>query len=213
MHYLTKLFLNPVALREAEIRDDYSIHRLVYSCFPPSKAKISDSRFLYADMGAVPGGRSLLILSTGEPTPPAYVSSSSTIVSEAFLGFPEYRFEVDLNPVRRDAADGKRRAVTGQLELLQWFLAHASQWGFEADPRFLEVLSRPTRRFIRSERAYTFNHAFFRGRLRVTEPERFRRSFFAGLGHGKAFGFGLLRLRPCRVIATSHEMEANDLSR
>lgn len=213
MHYLTKLFLSPVALREAEIRDDYSIHRLVYSCFPPPTEKAREPRFLYADMGAAPGGRSLLILSSSEPTPPPYVFSSSTIVSEAFLSFPEYRFEVDLNPVRRDAADGKRRAVTGQLELLQWFLAHAPQWGFKADQHSLEVFSRPTRRFTRSERTYTFNRAFFRGRLRVTEPERFRRSFFAGLGHGKAFGFGLLRLRPCRGVAASPEMEANDFSR
>lgn len=194
MHYLTKMFLGSLALREAGIRDDYSIHRLVYSCFPPSG---TSERILYADMGATQGGRSLLLLSTSEPQIPAHAASSSTIVSDAFLGFREYGFEIDLNPVRRDGSDGKRRAVTGQLELLQWFIAHAPKWGFSADSRFLEVFPRPARHFSKSDREYTFNHAFFRGRLHVTDPELFRSSFFSGLGHGKAFGFGLLRLRPC----------------
>lgn len=198
MYYLTKIFLGPAALREAGIRDDYSVHKLVYSCFPLPEPPERSARFLYADMGAVRGGRELLILSEHEPKSPEYAASASTIVSEAFLGFDEYLFEIDLNPVRRDKADGKRRAVTGQLDLLQWFIAHAPKWGFEADQRTLEVFSRPTRRFARAGRECIFNHAFFRGRLRVTDQELFRRSFFAGLGHGKAFGFGLLRLRPLR---------------
>ena len=197
MHYLTKLLLGPAAMREAGIRDDYSLHRLVYSCFPLSQTE-RPARPLYADLGAKREGRALLILSEREPVSPAHTSSASTVISEAFLGFSEYRFEVDLNPVRRESADGKRRAVTGQLELLQWFLAHAPKWGFEADPRTLEVFGRPARRFVKEEREYTFNHAFFRGRMRVTEPELFRRSFLAGLGHGKAFGFGLLRMVPLR---------------
>ena len=201
MPYLTKLSLDPKALRESDIRDDYSIHKLVYSCFPLSAGE-KPARPLYADLGAaVPGRRTLLILSEREPEPPEYVASSATVVSEAFLGFPEYRFEVDLNPTRRDRTDGKRRAVTGQLDLLQWFIAHAPKWGFEADSRFLEVFSRPTRRFDKAESKCIFNHAFYRGRLRVTDRQLFRRSFFAGLGHGKAFGFGLLRLVPCRSAA------------
>lgn len=200
MSYLTKLFLGPAALREAGIRDDYSIHRLVYSCFPLTAGEVP-VRPLYADLGAVRGGRSLLILSEREPVVPAYADSAATVVSEAFLGFPEYRFEVDLNPVKRENFDGKRRAVKGQLELLQWFLAHAPKWGFEADPGTLEVFIRPARRFTKETRKYVFNHAFFRGRLRVTAPELFRRSFLAGLGHGKAFGFGLLRLVPIRGTA------------
>ena len=201
MPYLTKLSLDPVALREGGIRDDYSIHRLVYSCFPRSAGE-KPARPLYADLGAaVPGKRTLLILSEREPEPPKYVISSAVVVSEAFLGFPEYRFEVDLNPTRRDKTDGKRRAVTGQLDLLQWFIAHAPKWGFEADSRFLEAFSRPMRRFIRAKSECIFNHAFYRGRLRVTDRQLFKRSFLAGLGHGKAFGFGLLRLVPCRSAA------------
>lgn len=193
MHYLTKLFLDAVALRKGNIRDDYSIHRLVYSLFPLEQER---SRFLYADKGSVRGGRLLLVLSEKEPNVPEYVTSATTIISENFFRFSDYRFEIDLNPVKKEKESGKRRAVTGQLDLLNWFIAHSGKWGFQADARSLEVSIKPVRQFSKDGTVCTFNHAFFRGRLHVTDQEKFRESFFAGLGHGKAFGFGLLQLRP-----------------
>lgn len=193
MHYLTKLFLDAAALRKGNIRDDYSIHRLVYSLFPLEQER---SRFLYADKGSVRGGRLLLVLSEKEPNVPEYVTSATTIISENFFRFSDYRFEIDLNPVKKEKESGKRRAVTGQLDLLNWFIAHSEKWGFQADARSLEVSIKPVRQFSKDETVCTFNHAFFRGRLHVTDQEKFRESFFAGLGHGKAFGFGLLQLRP-----------------
>ena len=193
MHYLTKLFLDAAALRKGNIRDDYSIHRLVYSLFPLEQER---SRFLYADKGSVRGGRLLLVLSEKEPNVPEYVTSATTIISENFFRFSDYRFEIDLNPVKKEKESGKRRAVTGQLDLLNWFIAHSGKWGFQADARSLEVSIKPVRQFSKDGTVCTFNHAFFRGRLHVTDQEKFRGSFFAGLGHGKAFGFGLLQLLP-----------------
>lgn len=193
MHYLTKLFLDAAALRKGNIRDDYSIHRLVYSLFPLEQER---SRFLYADKGSVRGGRLLLVLSEKEPNVPEYVTSATTIISENFFRFSDYRFEIDLNPVKKEKESGKRRAVTGQLDLLNWFIAHSGKWGFQADARSLEVSIKPVRQFSKDGTVCTFNHAFFRGRLHVTDPGKFRESFFAGLGHGKAFGFGLLQLLP-----------------
>ena len=193
MHYLTKLFLDAAALRKENIRDDYSIHRLVYSLFPLEQER---SRFLYADKGSVRGGRLLLVLSEKEPNVPEYVTSATTIISENFFRFYDYRFEIDLNQVKKGKESGKRRAVTGQLDLLNWFIAHSEKWGFQADARSLEVSVKPVRQFSKDGTVCTFNHAFFRGRLHVTDQKKFRESFFAGLGHGKAFGFGLLQLHP-----------------
>ena len=193
MHYLTKLFLDAAALRKGNIRDDYSIHRLVYSLFPLEQER---SRFLYADKGSVRGGRLLLVLSEKEPNVPGNITSATTIISENFFRFSDYRFEIDLNPVKKEKESGKRRAVTGQLDLLNWFIAHSGKWGFQADARSLEVSIKPVRQFSKDGTVCTFNHAFFRGRLHVTDQEKFRESFFAGLGHGKAFGFGLLQLLP-----------------
>ena len=201
MRYLTKIFLTPEIMWRERIHDSYSLHRLVYSFFPLGKE--NNSRFLYADKGPVRGGRSLLILSETEPEIPQTLSSSATIVSDNFFSFRNYWFEIDMNPVRRDKKDGKRKAVTGQLELLKWFIEHTEKWGFEADQTTLEVQVRSTRQFPKNGKRCTFNHAFFRGRLQVKDPELFRKSFEAGLGHGKAFGFGLLQLRPAAPAANT----------
>lgn len=42
----------------------------------------------------------------------------------------------------------------------------------------------------------TFGSVLFEGRLRVTDAERFRATLAAGIGSGKAYGFGLLSIAP-----------------
>ncbi len=204
MHFLSKIFLGVEVLHRAKICDDYSIHRLVYSLFP--RTGEPRARFLYADKGPVQGGRMLLILSETEPVWPDDIQSSTTILSEQFLSLKNYRFEVELNPVRRASADGKRRAVIGQLELLQWFMEHAPRWGFQADSRTLEVFVRPSKVVEKDGRSARFNRALFKGTLQVTDQELFQQSCFAGLGHGKAFGFGLLQLQPICPIHLEKEI-------
>jgi len=204
MNYLTKVLLGPTALRKENIRDDYSIHRFVYSLFPLEK-ELPPCRFLYADKGAVQGGRVLLILSSKEPECPVYVSSSTVIIADHFWEFSDYRFEVELNPVRKNKFDGKRRAVTGQLELLQWFVEHSAKWGFSVDTRFLEVESKQTRQIPKGNGTAVFNRAKFRGRLHVEDKELFRTACTAGIGHGKAFGFGLLQLDPVYSKTTDNK--------
>ena len=196
MMFLTKTYLDQYAMRKEQIRDDYSIHRFVYSLFP---VRNDGRRILYADQGAVPGGRIVLILSDEEPLPPDHVSSRSQIVSDDFLSFPDYRFQVAMNPVRKSKETGKRAPVTDRLD--DWFCEHAAAWGFEVDRNYLEIFLRPTRTFPKNGRTATFHHVDFGGRLHVTDPALFRRAFAAGLGHGKAFGFGLLQLSPVHFIS------------
>ena len=195
MHYLTQIFLDAKALWEHNIRDDYSIHRFVYSCFPLENDEPT-GRFLYVDKGATRGGRILLVLSEKEPSLPEGISSSTSILSEHFLSFARYAFEVELNPVKRDKNSGKRQAVIGQLNLLKWFLDHTEKWGFTVDTDSLSVHSQATRRFQKGDEKYTFNRALFRGKLTVINRELFSQTFFQGIGHGKGFGFGLLQLCP-----------------
>lgn len=46
-----------------------------------------------------------------------------------------------------------------------------------------------------TERAITFSTLDYVGRLRVTDPERFRAALFGGIGHARGFGCGLLLVR------------------
>lgn len=194
MAYLTKIFLDATAMHQAHIKDAYSLHRFVYSCFPQEEP---EKRILYADHGAVDGRRMVLILSSREPIPPVKCPSAARIISDAFFSFNRYRFEVLLNPVHKDKETGKRVAVIGQLNLLNWFVRHAETWGINVDTGHLEVRTLSSLTFPRTEDTKcTFNRALYRGILNVSEPELFKKSFLTGLGHGKAFGFGLLQLVP-----------------
>ncbi len=191
--YLTKLFLNPTICRRENLRDAYSLHKLVYSCFPKTEEK---QNFLYADKGAVRGGRLILMLSDRLPVLPESAESATTELTENFFHFTGYRFEIILNPVRRDSGTGKRCPITGQLNLLQWFLAKNSQWGFETDSNTLDARTLPAVQFPKDGRICTFHAVQFRGCLKVTDMDLFRKAVASGIGHGKAFGFGLLQLVP-----------------
>ena len=193
MMFLTKIHLNASVCRSENLRDPYAIHRLVYSFFPKEK---KTGRFLYADQGPSAGGRSLLILSAVLPELPQTISSASTELSDRFFQFGAFRFKIRINPVRRDPESGKRRPVTGQLPLLQWFASHAPKWGFEADVDSLEARILPSVSFPKNGSECRFHAVEFRGTLKVIDPVLFRSHVENGIGHGKAFGFGLLQLVP-----------------
>lgn len=193
MSYLTKIRLDAGICRKEKLRDAYALHRLVYSFFPKEK---KPGRFLYADLGPLSGGRSLLVLSAILPELPETVEAASTELSDNFFRFEHFQFKILTNPVRRDPESRKRLPVTGALPLLQWFVAHAPKWGFEADPRHLEVRQLDSITFPKNGSKCRFHRVEFRGILKVTDPALFRRHAENGIGHGKAFGFGLLQIVP-----------------
>jgi CRISPR system Cascade subunit CasE len=49
-----------------------------------------------------------------------------------------------------------------------------------------------------TRRTMTFGDVLFEGRLRVLDPDAFRRALALGIGPGKAYGFGLLSVAPAR---------------
>lgn len=193
--YLTKLLLDIKVCREYQIRDAYSIHKLVYSCFPISENK---GNFLYVDKGFNDGIRTILILSEQMPQISDDISSVSTELSSHFFSFNQFRFEIVLNPVKREKSTGKRRAIIGQLSLLQWFLSHSEKWGFIPDENSLEVMTLPMLKFKKKDMDYMFHTVKFRGSLSITDKTLFFETLKNGIGHGKAFGLGLLQLVPIK---------------
>jgi len=165
MLYLTRLPIDALVARREGLKDDYALHRLIYSLFPLEK-KAENPRILYADRGVEQGVRQILVQSQIPPEGPEALKMSTLVIPDHFYSGESYRFEAILNPVRKEAATGKLLPVTGQLNVLEWFLDHMAKWGFLADRNTLKA-------FVRNSR-----------------------SFEKG---GKAFGFGLLQLRPIRA--------------
>lgn len=130
-------------------------------------------------------------------------------------GMP-FTFRLRANPTRRIGANntqqdarwrGKRVELRREDEQLDWLARKGADGGF----RLLQVRAHPEIRDVQAsnlEKArgwrpggaetpgmpLRFGAALFEGRLEVTDPDAFRAALRAGLGSGKAFGFGLLSI-------------------
>ncbi len=195
--YATMLNLNRSDCKALNLKDIYSVHKTVYSLFPETPEKSRD--FLFADKGGDWNGRKILILSARKPLAPEYGEIYSKKVTDAFLQFDHYGFEIIMNPVKRDAGTGKIVSVRGRENLLEWFTHKSPGFGFEIVPESLQVNHMKVLTYQKSGKTCTHNSAVFIGKLRVAARETFIESFKKGIGRAKAFGFGLLQIIPIDI--------------
>jgi len=193
----TMLHLNRADCKALELKDIYSLHKIVYSLFPPKNGEGRD--FLFADKGGDFHGRKILILSRRKPISPDFGEISSKEVPETFLKFDHYGFEVVLNPTRRDADTGKIVAVRGRDNLLEWFAEKTPRFGFKVFPESLQVNHAGVLTYKKNGKIRTHNTATFIGKLNVTDRQAFVKSFEEGIGRAKSFGFGLLQIVPIGI--------------
>ena len=188
-----------------KMTDPYSLHRVVYGCFPlgapgeagetPHAGRGHDASFLYADNGMRDGQRQVVVLSHIPPKAPHWGTLESKPLPDSLLKHERYRFYLVVNPVRRENASRKLVPVRGQA-VRQWFCDKTPSWGFQADPDQLEIVEQGVWKFVKKDSPVTLAFVKVSGTLRVTDAERFKESFCMGIGKGKAFGLGMLQIIP-----------------
>lgn len=188
--------IQQIAIGNQGIFDAYTIHKLVYSLFP--KENENTRSFLYADKGGDFRGKQILILSKNEPIIPQIGSVESRTVPETFLEQDFYGFEILMNPVRCDSKTHKKIPIRGNDKeaLRSWFLEKADVNGFEVIKESLTVGNTSVLQFSKDKQKVVLGKASFKGRLKVTDREKFIKAFENGLGKGKAYGFGLFQIIP-----------------
>lgn len=168
------------------ITDDYSLHRVVYSLFEDvrsdtEKQSSVPSGFLFADKGGDAKGRKILILSDREPLQPSHGTLTSRPVPDDFLQHSFYKFEVTLNPTRKDNRSGKRIPIKTPEEVAAWFGGKSlASWGFCVVPNNLDVQMLPVMQFKKGNRTITHGAARVSGMLQVENRETFIDSFKKG---------------------------------
>lgn len=189
------LRLNRADCKALEIKDAYSLHRVVYSLFPEQDGQTRD--FLYADKGGDWNCRRILILSKRRPETPECGEIESKEIPESFLQWDNYGFEVIVNPTQRNGPSKKTTPIKGRENLHNWFIQKAPALGFEVEPDSLQVSKIGVVSFNR-DKSITQTHgtATFIGKLTVINREAFINSFKHGIGRAKGFGFGLLQIVP-----------------
>lgn len=200
------LHLDRQAVKALRITDLYSLHRVAYSLYEDirsdaEKQVSKSSGILFADQGGDFAGRRILLLADRAPAPcidGKYGQVLSKSIPLDFLTHQHYRFNVIINPTRRDSASRKLLPVKGREAITQWFCEKAqSSWGFEVAPTQLQVARVQVQQFNDKKlHPITVAQAHLQGQLRVTDPTLLHKSFTQGIGRARTFGCGLLQLVP-----------------
>jgi CRISPR system Cascade subunit CasE len=195
------LHLSRADVKALKITDAYSLHIAIYKLFEDvrsteDKQKSIPSGILYADKGGDFQGRKILMLSNRQPNLPEHGKLEMKKIADSFLDYENYRFEVVINPSKRENQSRKIIALRKREDIAAWFIAKAPPWGFKVSPEHLEVREVEVKRFEKCEQTVTQGQAKLIGRLTVTDKIKFVQSFQQGIGRGRAFGCGLLQIVP-----------------
>ncbi len=185
------LSLDRQAIQSLKIKDPYSLHKCIYSLFPGDERK-----FLFYDQGGDLTYRRILLVSREQPLVPEIGMIESRLIPQVFFEYQRYAFQVLLNPVVQPQGSRGKMPVIGGDALRDWFACRQARWGFFSNPEDLEIFNLGIKKIHKAESDITYNMAEFRGVLEVTDRKHFVDSFINGIGRGKAFGFGLLQIRP-----------------
>lgn len=194
------LKLNRADCKALDVKDIYSVHKIVYSLFPMQDNNTRD--FLFADKGGDWHSRQILILSERKPASVEFGELISKEIPESFLNWDYYGFEVIINPTQRNGPTQKTTPIRGIENLHKWFIQKAPALGFEVEPESLQVFRIGVQSFDKNKEGKTFTHthgmATFIGKLKVIDRQAFIQSFKRGIGRAKGFGFGLLQIAPIK---------------
>lgn len=119
-----------------------------------------------------------------------------------------WAFRITANPVHNGRSQKKNKDAPTQRfghvtvnQQRDWLLSRVERCGIRVpdgasgEPDVV-VHSRLTREFRRDGHRVALRMATYDGRLEITDPDALRETLVKGLGHGKAYGCGLLTLAP-----------------
>lgn len=193
--YAGRVYLSLEAQARLKITDPYSIHRALLELVDGERNSEpgSSSGLLWVDKGQTIYGRRIDFLSH-HPVPA--IASASDISLETrslpgnFLDHDVYRFQIILNPCR--CVQGKRVPVKGEENIRTWFLERAAKRGFIASISSVDKIGCDV--FYKKKQRVVCARARISGILKVTDSDLFKSAFLAGIGKGRAFGYGFLQV-------------------
>jgi CRISPR system Cascade subunit CasE len=220
--YFSRITLNPSQIQKflkTEIYGGlYDEHRLIWRFFPENEEQQRDFLYRKNDDSKT---MQFFLLSERKPENDldAFLIETKPFAPVIRKG-AVYQFQLRANPVVTRMPEGKeskkRRRDDVFLDTLaknqtlppaeqrtsqevlthsgsQWLIGRSEALGFSVNHVLVERYRRLQTR--KKDTKMTFGVMDFAGQLTVTDEEPFRSSLLKGIGHGKAFGCGLLLIR------------------
>lgn len=208
--YLTHLQL-PLAHRAVQklISNPYSMHQFLMSGLP-----FPAGRALYRIEPLSNDAKSAIVLVQTQQEPkwlveriPPNSKVATKAVGAAFetlCNGQRLRFRLRANPTKKQKCEGKdqgrRVALVHEEDQLKWLARKGETCGFElaenSESKTPACVIRDDKELIAHKPGgappLTYRSVLFEGTLKIRDVKAFRNTLFAGMGSGKAFGFGLL---------------------
>lgn len=196
--YAAKLILQPSAVLRLQLKDPYSIHKVVMDLYDLNRDfeqqhASTSSGVQWVDKGEHIYGREIQLLSLMPPRKlsfPDDIAFDWKTVPETYLQHRFYKFSIVANPCRMSG--GKRIGLIAEPDIACWFEEKAKKGGFIV--RSMEIFQNKYCKFYKGKSLISFAHAKISGHLEVTDQLLFEKTVEKGIGKGRAFGFGLLQL-------------------
>jgi len=211
--YLSRLILNPLNRQvQSDLAYPSGLHRTLLRAFPDALVNDQERLLFRVESGARHAAPQILaqsqLLPAWESLPSGYLAASDEktnpavkplrielhsgqILAFRLLANPTKRLSRSLS---RNMDKSKRVGLYTLDEQLAWLARKGEAHGF----RVLSAAATRQERVDDARRDLKFLSVQFDGVLQVVDPARLAEAVAAGIGSGKAFGFGLLSLAPAR---------------
>ena len=190
--FLSRLRIPRIQQLKMHLIDEYDIHQLVYSLFPYEKKR----NFLYfLDYGGM-GDMDVLVQSEVMPDAINSLQIETKVIPEHFWKNRTYAFKLRISPVSKK--DGKVvKVFYKHMEVVNWLVTRENSYGVHFNTNETEKISSGIMKMKSNDgRRITLSYVDLSGILDVVDYEKFVRIARSGIGPGKGFGMGMLRLLP-----------------
>jgi len=218
--YLSRLILNPRSRQvQREIGDPYQLHRTIMAAFPET---LPEGERILHRLEQNPQSLQTVLLVQSQVAPDwsalatkdyflsldPFGDLENPAVKEVSLTFhagQQLHFRLRANPVKRLFRDlpeynlkkGQRIGLFREEDQREWLKQKGDDGGFT-----VEAVAMRSEGFsggwTKDQQKLKHYAVCFDGILQVTDPAAFLTAIQAGIGSGKAFGFGLLSVAPVR---------------
>ena len=200
--YLSQLRLDPAcAAARRDLADPYQMHRTLARVYAPDDGT-PPSRFLWRlERGGPASERGVVLVQAAMPgrwdvltAQAGYaVQGDKQVDTERLVqAGRRYHFRLRANPVV--TRQGKRWGLHRPEEQLEWLARQGARLGFDVEGADVSGCERIVMKKPGAERPNIKDTVLFDGVLVARDVAALRAALVDGVGHGKAFGLGLLSL-------------------
>ena len=207
------MYLSRIFLPWRPGQNPYNWHQQLWNLFPEEsrrrnkikmekeakdeKAEFS-AYFLFRIEKITPGqGAVLLVQSPAKPIENGAIKilkGPGELTYNNIFESAKVKFILTANPTKMKSSDRNRVPHIGEQNLINWLNEKIAGFG-KLDGEIFVTPSHPIY-FRKSNNAGKINPVTFEGEMEITEIAAFKKAAFAGIGPAKAFGCGLLLVKP-----------------